>query len=305
MEEGLSKRTFDVNDAVELAYQGLSNYEIGAMLGVDESRIRAAFRDPEVNFSRHLVPTNLTERFLVEVDKPLSITGNVGITADFHIPLYDAEYVNSMIETFREQELETLIIAGDFLNMDSLSRFEDKQDNAGLERELQEAINVMGVLQESFTRIIYIWGNHDARIHKALGMKMQFKSAMRLIFDSLGKDVLTKIEFTNLDHVWHENEETGEMWYICHPANYTRVPLTTARVLAAKHGANVVTAHSHHCAVGYATNGVHVVAEIGGLFDRHKTGYLQRTTTFPTWTQGYAYLKNGKLRVHSPGWSLG
>lgn len=285
---------------MELAYQGLSNYEIGALLGVDESRIRAAFRSE--GFTRHLVPTNLTDNFLVELDKPLQLTGNIGITADFHIPLYDAELVNKMIETFREQEIKTLVIAGDFLNMDSLSRFEDKQDNAGLERELKEAVNVMGVLQESFDKIVYIWGNHDSRIHKALGMKLQFKSAMRLIFDSLGKEVLTKIEFTNLDHVWWTDGE--DEWFICHPANYNRTPLATARVLAAKLGASVITAHSHHCAVGYATNGVNVVAEIGGLFDKNKTAYLQRTTTFPTWTQGYAYMKDGKLRVSSPGWSL-
>lgn len=248
--------------------------------------------------------SSISPEYMVELDQPLTITGDVGITADFHIPLYDPEYVNTMIETFRDAGIKTLVVGGDFLNMDELSRFDDKQSSAGLEFEIGEAVKVMEVLTESFDRIVYMWGNHDARLHKALGLKLQFKHAMKLIFNELDKEGLTKIEFTNLDHVWVETAE-GERWYICHPASYTRVPLTTARVLSAKFDAHVITAHSHHCAVGYAIDGEHVVAEIGGLFDKTKTAYLQRTVTNPTWTQGFALLKDGKLRVHSPGWSLG
>jgi len=113
--------------------------------------------------------------------------------------------------------------------------------------------------------------------------------------------LLGRIQFTNLDHMWID-VPGAEPWYVCHPANYSRIPLSTARVLAAKYNANIITAHSHHCAVGYATDGERVVAEIGGLFDRHKTAYLQRSTTFPTWQTGYAFLEGGKLIVDSPGW---
>lgn len=286
--------------AIELANSGLSNYAIADTLGVDESRIRAAFRTE--GFQRSLA--RVDSNYWVDLDKPLILTGDVGITADFHIPLYDPEYVNTMIDTFVSAGIKTLIVGGDFLNMDELSRFEDKQKDANLEFELGEAVKVMEILTESFDRIVYMWGNHDARIHKALGLKLQFKHAMKLIFNELDKEPLAKIEFTNLDHAWVETDE-GERWYICHPANYTRVPLSTARVLSAKLDAHVITAHSHHCAVGYAIDGQHVVAEIGGLFDKTKTAYLQRTTTFPTWTQGFAFLKDGKLRVHSPGWELG
>lgn len=299
MESTISKRTFDVNEAIGLAYRGFNNTEIGYALGVDESRIRAAFKD--VEFDRSRIPTGL-ERFTVDLDKPLTIEGDVMVTADWHIPLFDVDYTNVMLDVAAAQGLKTLIVAGDFFNMDSLSRFEDKQENAGLERELNEGIDVMRVVLQNFDRVVYVWGNHDARLHKSLGLKLQFKNAMRLVFDALEGDELGKIEFTNLDHVWVTSND--EDWYICHPASYTRIPLTTARVLATKLNANVITAHSHHCAVGYAIDGERVVAEIGGLFDASKTSYLQRTTTFPTWSQGFAYLEGGKLRVHSPGWSL-
>lgn len=301
MEDVLAnKRTFRVEEAISLAEKGLSNYAVADALGVNEASIRRAFRS--AGYDRHLIPLDLEERFLVELDKPITVRGDVLVTADWHIPLYDPAYANTMIEKARELELRTLIIGGDFFNFDSLSRYEPKQEDAGLERELEEGIEVMRTLQSTFDRIIYIWGNHDARMHKALGMKIAFSSAMSMIFNALGSEAVTKIEFSNLDHCWVDNGETP--WYICHPDSYTRVPLSGARVLATKYNANVITAHSHHCAVGYSIDGNKVVAEIGGLFDRGKTAYLQRTTTFPTWAQGFSYIKDGRLNVHSPGWSL-
>jgi hypothetical protein len=163
---------------------------------------------------------------------------------------------------------------------------------------------VMRTLLETFDNIWYLWGNHDDRLTRALGFAIQFREAMKLTFGELGSEALKRITFTNLDHIWI-GEEGEARWYVCHPGNYTRVPLSTARTLATKYNASVITAHSHHCAVGYSIDGARVVAEIGGLFDRHKTGYLQRSSTFPTWAQGYGFLNRGKLSVQSPGWQVG
>jgi len=251
---------------------------------------------------RHLLPTeDVTERLNIELDNPIVLPKDdlYAITADWHIPLYDPEYVNTFIEDSRERGAKKLIVAGDYFNFDALSAYYPKQEAAGLEVEIAEAMDVMKALLETFDTLYYLWGNHDARMHKALGFTIQFREAMKMVFGALGKDALERITFTNLDHMW-----IGD-WYICHPGNYTRVPLSTARTLATKYNASVITAHSHHCAVGYAIDGSKVVAEIGGLFDRTKTAYLQRSTTFPTWAQGYGFLEAGKLVVRSPGWDVG
>lgn len=253
---------------------------------------------------RHLVSTDPTvvERLKLQIDDPirLPLDKSYAITADWHIPLYDPDYVNTFIQDARNRGIRSLIVAGDYFNFDALSRFDPKQEGAGLGAELAEAEEVMRVLLESFDDIVYLWGNHDSRLHRALGFTIQFREAMKLVFGALGAEALNRITFTNLDHVW-----IGDKWYVCHPANYTRIPLSTARALSTKYECSVITAHSHHCAVGYGINGTNVVAEIGGLFDRHKTGYLQRSTTFPTWAQGYAFLEGGRLCVQSPGWQVG
>lgn len=285
---------------------GMSYRSIAAELGVNESTIRRGLGS--MGIGKHLLTTDPTvaERLKLEIDKPLVLPlgRDYAITADWHIPLYDAQYVNTFIEDARGRGVKDLIVAGDYFNFDALSQYSPKQDGAGLENELDEALVVMRALLETFDRVYYVWGNHDARLHKALGFTIAFKEAMKMVFGSLGVDALKKITFTNLDHIWI-GEEGEDRWYVCHPGNYTRIPLSTARTLATKYNASTITAHSHHCAVGYGIDGNKVVAEIGGLFDRHKTGYLQRSTTFPTWAQGYAFLSGGKLIVRSPGWEVG
>lgn len=286
--------------------ENLSNRKIADIIGVNESTIRRGFNS--MRLERHLLPLDppVEERLDIYVDTPITLPlkDRYAITADWHIPLYDPEYVNKFINDARLRGIEKLILAGDFFNFDALSAYDPKQQGAGLPGELVEAEMVMRALLETFSDIWFLWGNHDARLHKALGFTIQFKDAMKMVFGELGQEALSRVRFTNLDHIWI-GEDGEERWYVCHPGSYTRTPLSTARTLATKYNANVITAHSHHCACGYSIDGKRVVAEIGGLFDRHKTGYLQRSTTFPNWVQGYGFLEDGHFTLQSPGWAVG
>lgn len=299
----MSKRLIDPRVYVPFADKGESNRRIAKRFGIDEATVRRGLKD--IGYQRHLIPLLDVEdedRFRIELDTPLVYEGDAMVTADWHVPLYDPDYVNDMILTARSQGLRTLIVAGDFFNFDALSQYDPKQSDAGLERELNEGVAVLRVLLETFDTIYYLWGNHDARMHRALGFALQFREAMKMVFGVLGQEALDRVVFTNLDHMWVETG--GKSYYICHPKTYSSIPLSNARRLASKFNASIITAHSHHCAVGYGPDGEKVVAEIGGLFDKNKTAYLQRTTTFPTWQQGFGWLKDGVLHVTSPGWTL-
>lgn len=286
----------------KFADDGLSNRAIGRRLGVDESTVRRALSS--IEYQRKVVPEDtgeIEERFNITLDRPLEFTGNIMVTADWHVPLYDPVYVNQMLRDADRESLDTLLIAGDFFNFDALSQYDPKQEEAGLELELREGIAVMRVLLETFETVYYLWGNHDARMHKALGFALQFKEAMKMVFGSLGAEAMNRIVFTNLDHMWVDGHGENP-WYFCHPRAYSKNPLTTPRGLIPKVNANVGCAHAHHCAVGYGVDGKMIAAELGGLFNPKVTAYLQRTTTFPNWQQGYAWLKDGGLTVTSPGW---
>lgn len=288
----------DPRQYVTYADEGRSNYWIADKFGVNESTVRRGL--DRLNYQRNLLPLDQPSRYSFDLDTPIVIEGNAMITADWHIPLYDPELVNHMLKKAMELGITTLVIAGDYFNFDSLSQYDPKQDGADLEREWYEAIAVMRVVLETFDRIIFVWGNHDSRMHKALGFKMRFAEAMKMTFGILGDDALGKIEFTNLDHCIVESN--GERFYICHPATYSSTPLGGTRKIANKQNMHVITAHSHHCAVGLAEDGEKILIEAGGFHDRTKTAYLQRSTGFPFWAQGYCWIIDGIPSVYSPKW---
>lgn len=272
-----------------------TNHEMADFLGVDESTVRR-------NLRKGRLPVFVTP----ELDRPIEVVGKLAIAADWHLPLTDYNYANEMIDRLEAMGYKTLGIPGDFFNFDALSRYESKQPTANLEREVSEGVQVMDRLLDTFDRIVFTKGNHDFRIARTLGFKLQFKHAISLLFGDIDKAKKERLEISNLDYFWNRPTEGAsdyDSWYICHPENYSTLPLSVARVLAGKLGCNVLTAHSHHCAKGFAANGFHTVGELGGLHDRTVTAYLQGSNKFGNWNQGYATInESNKLKLYSPRW---
>lgn len=298
----LSRRKHDPATYVALALQGLSNYAIAKKLGVHEKTVRVGL--DEAGFNRHdrFNPSLMAG---IKLDPPCDHIGEAMITADYHLPLFSAKVGNQVLDVARERGIKALVAAGDMFNMDALSRFEPKQESADLWTEIEVGIEVAATLLKTFDVIYLLKGNHDYRMTKALGFKLKFDAAMRMVFGALGEESLKKIRFTNLDHMWCRPwpDAPSELsYYVCHPQAYTQVPLSKTRILADKINANVITAHSHHFAQGFARDGKKICAEAGGLFDASKTEYLQTTTTYPNWQNGFFYLayQGERLGIGSP-----
>jgi len=225
------------------------------------------------------------------------------VTADWHHPLTNYGLVNTFIDHARDIEATNwLLVAGDWFNLDALSAFDFKQPTADMESELYGSTETMDRVLDSFDEVILSWGNHDARVHKALGYKVPFAQAMQMMFYDLDRSKLDRIRFTNLDNVWIDTPRGP--YCVAHPKSYSSIPLTAARRMASKHLAHIITGHSHHTALGHDVSGTFVCAEIGGFFDAAKTGYLQRSTTFPCWQNGWGFIdRDGYLIVEGQGWS--
>lgn len=288
-----------------LREQGLSNYQIADQLGVDEASVRRGLR--KAGYKPWLVPNRTIQRMASELEQALRIdvakAGAGAVTADWHHPLTDYQLINTFIDHARDvQATNWLLVAGDWFNIDALSAFDYKQDTADLPRELEGSTETMDRLLDSFGEVILSWGNHDARVHKALGYKLPFASVMRLMFADLDPEKVARIRFTNLDHVFVDTPNGP--YYVAHPKSYNQNPLTSARRIATIQHAHTITGHSHHTALGHDPSGKFVVAEIGGFFDTSKTAYLQRTTTFPKWQNGYGFIdRDGFLTIEGQGWS--
>jgi predicted phosphodiesterase len=212
--------------------------------------------------------------------------------------------VNTFIDHARDiGATNWLVVAGDWFNVDSLSSFDFKQDDANLVREIYGSSQTMTRLLETFDKVILSWGNHDARVHKSLGYKVPFTTAMRFMFNDLDPVLFDgRIQLSNLDNVIIDGPRGPLM--VAHPKAYSSVPLTQARRLASKHLMSVITGHSHHTAIGHDVSGEYVAGELGGFFDKDKVAYLQRTTAFPNWQNGYGFVDaQGYPFIEGQGWS--
>lgn len=295
------KVPYEVLRGEALASPHLTNREIGDIYGVSEAAVRRALHgvkrprlaDPGITIERPLV---------ISVDAPVSVT------ADYHFPLTRYDLVERMLSEDQQDGVSGLVCAGDLLHADTPSSFDYKQDTADIETEQRTAAQFIDAAAEVYDWIVLSWGNHDARYQKRLSYGVDFVKTMKMMLVDAKPESLAKIKWTNLDFVILDTDIGGgdsiTQWYVCHPKSYSSHPLTQARRIAAKELCNVVTAHSHHHAIGHDVSGRFTCAEIGGYFNKDITEYLQRSTQFPNWQNGRGLLyPDNKFEMRSEAWT--
>lgn len=240
----------------------------------------------------------------IERFKPLTRHGDAMVICDLHIPLHDPKFINVMINCAQANGIKQLIIGGDYFHMDQFGSYLPYQPEANLEIEREDGNIIMKTLLKTFDEVDFIWGNHDFRLTKKLGYTKSFEDCMKWMLSELTEDELAKIRFSDLDYMHYysivDNKGPYGLYKICHPRNFSSVPLTVARRLADKFGCSIITAHSHHFAMGVAYNGKDIVIEGGGFYDKHRTEYIQRTTKSHEWVQGFTFFKDGIPTLVSP-----
>lgn len=303
------KPKIDAATAAEKYDSGLTLVQIAQEFDATEASVRRALLRAE---QEGWVRPRLRPLSEVVLEKPLVHTlteGSLAITADYHFPLTNYELLNRFLDDAAKLDVRALAVAGDWWNQDSLSRFDSKQDSAGLAEELEAGNLAMRRVLELFDTVYFTWGNHDARVHKTMGYKVPFATAMRMMFYDVPDKMLAKVQFSNLDHMivqaFEYADRGQDTWYVCHPKTYSRRPLVTAMELSAIRGENIMCAHSHHHAYGWDRSGRYRLVEVGGFFDGSKVEYLQRTDVYPTWTNGYSFLdENNQLFLRGSGVAL-
>lgn len=227
--------------------------------------------------------------------RKLSLTGEkVIVASDWHIPLHDGRIANSVLRLAKKTKTDTLIVPGDLFNADSLSMFDNKQEDADLESELTQIKEMVYAILKNFDRLVVSWGNHDNRLLRALG----YKTGLRRLFLMAGVDerfLDEEVLVTDWDHLFWRKE-----WMLVHPKNYRNIPGRLGQELSAIHHKHLLVAHLHHFSLTTARCGCHICIDTGGLFDPRRTDYLQRTTSFPKPVPGFVYLEGDTPHLYSP-----
>lgn len=293
---------YDVIRAFVKEHPLLTNAQIGEQFNVSEATVRRA--------TAKLVRASALAGADIPIEAPMVYDlarGDLALAGDIHVPITKWSFFNRFLDTMASEGVKHLAIPGDFWHADHASSFDYKQSSADMETERRIGNEVMIALAERFDSIMFSWGNHDARYHKLIRYGVSFAETMRMLFSEVPDALLAKVSFSNLDHfrAIHNGGTKGEdIWYVCHPKSYSSIPLTQSRRIAAKELSNVITAHSHHHAIGHDVSGRFTCAEVGGFFDRERTEYLLRSTQFPNWQNGYAVIRqDNTLSMRGEKWT--
>lgn len=264
--------------------KGKSFSAIAADLGVDRRTI-----------SRRYKALQPMAAFDYSQFKPLLRTGDCMITMDWHIPLHDQSMIDKLLEIASCNNIRTLIVNGDFFHFDSFSSFLPRQKEATIAIEKPAANRIANSLLAVFDDIVFTAGNHDFRFSKYLGFAFSYEDSIKMILDQTPLD---NFHISSLDYMIYRSKD--KIFRVCHPKDYSSIPLTVARKLQPKYGCSIITGHSHHCALGVALDGRNLIMDGGGFFDKGATEYIQKTTTHHEWVQGFIMFRNGVPTLYSP-----
>jgi len=221
------------------------------------------------------------------------------LTCDHHSPYHSELWVNRALMIAEILGLKKHIIAGDLFDMEFAKHWPKKEgeESAELDMVMGQCKPVMNMLKY-FDETVLIRGNHEDRITRMTEARIQARHIIQLI----SQEIWDK----QFKYSYYDKLYIGKEWMVVHPKSYSQLSGSTAIRLAEKYHRHILNAHGHFIALRYDRSGKYMGIDMGGLFDRKKTSYLNlQTTTHPFWNNGFAVLKDGHIWLfnESTDWS--
>ncbi len=243
-------------------------------------------------------------------DEHPRLYGDWLIFNDLHLPFINVQLLDKAMGIADALNLKQLVILGDLIDFESVS----KHDFGGDQFELMEELNIskeyLWVMSKRFDRIVFVRGNHDERVIKFLKrikrmfIKETTDNECSAYHAILGVDVSktpwqqykaffesTKVEISNYAKCEIEGKYIG-----LHPSNYSRNPPSVEKQMCSKYLKHVIGTHAHLCALGFHASAQFIALQLGGLVDSDLVFYKNmRETTHPEWVPGFGWIKDKKL----------
>jgi predicted phosphodiesterase len=222
-------------------------------------------------------------------------SAHVLVAADTHIPKHDQELVEGMLRQAYEEEVDTIIWAGDLLDMEAYSSYGIDEKTASFKRDLRvTAAIIRGASRLGFKQY-WTLGNHEQRLFRDRNMN---NLDMSLLAQLAGLGDLVE----NGMLVTSDNPSvylTIGNWLVTHPSQYGSYPTVVASKLATRNQANVIAAHEHHWGMTTDETGQWLAISSGGLYDPRKHKYINyQMTSHRAWQRGFVILHNGHAQLY-------
>ena len=261
----------------------ISIRKLAKKLNIPRTTLRDAMRNKwMVTHPSELLDINITAvGYGNQVPK---LYGNFIVMADFEIPFHDNFMVNKAIQVGKRFGIDSLIIGGDFLCVDSVTTWASGmgESKISLRGELLEARKVLKTLSKQFKNIFMFAGNHEERLSRATNGQID----MSIITELIKPDDIN-LEYSNF--YW---AIVNDSWIVAHPSNYSKNPRTVALQLCRKYNMNVLSFHQHHASYSFDESGKYQIVDGGCITDQTLRHYKTvRINTMPNWVQAFSMLR--------------
>lgn len=293
---------------------GQSYQQIAKKLGTTSEAIRSKYRkllrkhsdskpDSEVPQSSEIIPAEKKHKKIPQKNEhkkaplqPLTLDlHDCLVASDFHTPGENERAVQALIEYAIKHKVKHLIIAGDFWNQDSVSRWELKDPQMSLSYEIEQGLKLIHRLTK-YMNLYFVKGNHDIRLCKAINYALTFSDWMKSI---TGNKFNKTVFVTNFDYLYLKSDNTK--FRICHPDMYSRIKGSQVTMLAHDLQENVMMGHQHFFSMTTNKTGKYVGIDLGCMCDTKKFLYKNASTSrCPEWENAFVHVKGG--RVHPITW---
>ena len=232
------------------------------------------------------------------------------VLSDLHIPFHNKEALASIVQS--HPEMDGVILAGDFLDCYSLSRFLKERD-APLQDELAQGKAVLTTLAERYPKVWAIGGNHERRSLNFFAQRLPAELLFLVSYNLL--EYITH-NLPNVEIVKNEHKDvTTEHFFelgdcvIAHAETTSKVPLKHVQgfeewlrkwryALEQKSWRAIMQAHSHQGGQFYAHGGEILWMELGSLVTLKGMDYaLRGDVKYSPPTLGYGLLVQDEGRT--------
>lgn len=245
-------------------------------------RWKQKIRESEEDIAATVFPESPTPRY---TDFLKLEAKRVIILGDCEIPDQDAVVFQMVSDLATRLGVETLIVNGDFMAMDSFSAWpKQNMQFLNFNHDLDLAIQSLKAFLNTFDSIYYLIGNHERRL--------SVHNRGEITLERYFKDMVG-ISYSN--YTYAELISGGKEILVCHPEEYSRVPLAVPGKICSVHHKNVISGHTHRLCQGWDTSGKYFLVESGHARSEEQTAYKSfKMTSHPKWNAGFVLVINGE-----------
>jgi len=222
------------------------------------------------------------------------VEGDCIVTGDYQIPTTDWSLAEMVLQVGKATGIRTLLIIGDWVNMDAFSKYDHIVPPIDFVTETQVSIRLMNRYAGHFDHIWLALGNHEHRLLRAMKGNLSGSMLGRLISAVGGK-----LHITPYSHIIIHSG--GQTWRATHQVNYSKLKGRVGDDLAQKFQSHVIVHHQHHTGKIIDRFGRYVIIDNGGIHDCNKMAYVKlRDSTSAAMTKGFTVVIDGTGHLITP-----